>query len=96
MIMCSQQFTSAVRIFMGTPYIQLLTMPPLPNKVLQAEFTLVIGPNNTKSTFQTCKNCTNYSKAKNNTRALEHLLNNCKGYKSKQQALQSDTNPLQK
>ena len=71
-------------------------MPSLPNKLLQAEFILSIGPNNTKSSLQTCKNCTSYAKAKNNTRALEHLLNDCPGYKAKQDQALENTNPLQK
>jgi hypothetical protein len=72
-------------------------MPPLPNKLLEAEFTLSIGSSNKKTLLQTCKNCTKYSKAKNNTRALDHLLE-CEPYKSKQQALalSTDTDPLQK
>jgi hypothetical protein len=71
-------------------------MPQPPNQLLEAEFTISIGPANKKTSLQTCKNCTAYHKAKNNTRALQHLLHECEGYRSKQQALLSDTAPSQK
>jgi hypothetical protein len=71
-------------------------MPQPLNQLLEAEFTISIGPSNKKTPLQTCKNCTAYHKAKNNTRALNHLLNECEGYRSKQQALPSDTSLSQK
>jgi hypothetical protein len=71
-------------------------MPKPRNQLIETEFTLSIGLGNAKTPIQTCKNCTNYTKAKNNTRALNHL-NECNGYKAKQQqALSNDTNSLQK
>ena len=71
-------------------------MPQVRNPILEAEFILSIAIGNKKIPLQTCKNCSKYSKAKNNTRAIYHLLNDCEGYKLKQQAIDSDTNPTQK
>jgi len=71
-------------------------MPQPPNQLLEAEFTISIGPGTKKTPLQTCKNCTAYHKAKNNTRALNHLLHECEGYRSKQQALSIDIGPSQK
>jgi hypothetical protein len=58
-------------------------MPQVPNKLLESEFILSVGSTGTKSMIQTCRNCTVYSKAKNNSRALIHLQN-CDGFKAKQ------------
>jgi hypothetical protein len=68
-------------------------MPQPPNPLLEAEFVISIGPGTKKTPLQTCRNCSAYHKAKNNTRALTHILHECEGYRSKQQALQSDTAP---
>ena len=65
-------------------------MPQPPNQLLEAEFSLSIAPGAKKTPLQTCKNCKTYSKAKNNTRALTHLLHECEGYKAKKQALSID------
>lgn len=71
-------------------------MPKPRNQLIETEFTLSIGLGNAKTPIQTCKNCTNYVKAKNNTRALDHL-NECNGYMAKQQqALSNDISSLQK
>jgi hypothetical protein len=66
-------------------------MPQPPNQLLEAEFTISVGPGTKKTPVQTCKNCTAYHKAKNNTCALNHLLYECEGYWSKQQALSTNT-----
>jgi hypothetical protein len=68
-------------------------MPQPPNQLLEAKFTISIGPSTKKTSVHTCKNCTTYHKAKNNTCALNHLLYEYKGYRSKQQALSTDTTP---
>ena len=72
-------------------------MPPLPNALIGTEFTVSQGPDNMKSTFLICKHCPKYNRARNTSRALEHLQN-CPGYKAKQQEQASiDTvNPSQK
>ena len=61
-----------------------LTMPPLTNTLIETEFTVSQGPKNMKSTFLICKHCPKYNRARNTSRALEHLQN-CPRYKAKQQ-----------
>ena len=63
-------------------------MPAKPNPLLESEFSVSTGPTNRKSLWLTCKNCSNYSAAKNNSRALDHLLE-CESYKAKKEALAS-------
>src|SRR5450432_1151944 len=59
-----------------------------PNPLLESEFSVSTGPTNRKSLWLTCKNCNAYSAAKNNSRALDHLLE-CEPYKAKKEALAS-------
>jgi hypothetical protein len=70
-------------------------MPAPPNKLLESEFTLSVGPIGSKSMIQTCRNCTAYSKARNNSRALAHL-HECEQFKSKLQVANTDLNISQK
>jgi hypothetical protein len=39
----------------------LHTMPQVPNKLLESEFVLTVGPTGTKPIIQTCRNCNTYS-----------------------------------
>ena len=60
-------------------------MPARPNPLLKSEFLVSTGPTNKKSLWLTCKNCSTYSATKNNSRALDHLLD-CASYKAKKEA----------
>jgi hypothetical protein len=60
-------------------------MPAPPNPLLESEFLVSTGPGDKKSVYLTCRNCTDFSQAKNNSRALDHLRI-CAGYLAKQAA----------
>jgi hypothetical protein len=60
-------------------------MPAPPNPLLESEFSVSTGPGAKKSVYLTCKNCSDFSQAKNNSRALDHLRI-CPGYLAKQAA----------
>lgn len=48
-------------------------MPTPPNPLLESEFSVSTGPGDKKSVYLTYRNCTDFSQAKNNSRALDHL-----------------------
>ena len=70
-------------------------MPTPTNLLIETEFVVSTGPDNKKSSYLICKHCTKYNKARNTTRALEHLYS-CPGFKAKQEASVDTTNPSQK
>jgi hypothetical protein len=70
-------------------------MPAHTNPLLESEFLVSVGPGDKKSVYLTCKNCTSYSQAKNNSRALDHLRS-CQGYLLKKTITNEDENTSQK
>jgi flavoprotein len=70
-------------------------MPAPPNPILGAKFSISISPGDKKSVYLTCRNCTSYSQAKNNTRALKHLRS-CLGCLAKQAITDKDETVSQK
>ncbi|KAH8586875.1 hypothetical protein B0O99DRAFT_643280 [Bisporella sp. PMI_857] len=70
-------------------------MPAPSNPLLESQFSVSVGPGDKKSVYLTCKNCTTYSQAKNNSRALEHLRS-CSGYLAKQISIDTEEDSLRK